>query len=64
MQQRHTEARSELDRAFDALRGACAAGFRNPAGMRTNSNLDPLRSRPDFQILLMDLEFPVDPFAR
>jgi tetratricopeptide (TPR) repeat protein len=58
-----TEARSELDRAFDALRGACAAGFRNPAGIRTNSNFEPLRSRPDFQLLMLDLAFPAEPFA-
>jgi tetratricopeptide (TPR) repeat protein len=58
-----TAARSELDRAFDALRGACAAGFRNLAVLRTSSYLDPLRSRPDFQLLMLDLAFPADAFA-
>jgi hypothetical protein len=32
--------------------------------MRSDANLDPLRSRPDFHLLMMDLEFPDDPFAR
>ena len=27
-------------------------------------DLDPLRSRADFQELMMDLNFPDDPFAR
>ena len=34
------------------------------AELQSESALDPLRSRPDFQILLMDLAFPKDPFAR
>ena len=33
-------------------------------GAKTDPDFDPLRSRPDFQALLMDLAFPVDPFAR
>jgi hypothetical protein len=32
--------------------------------MRTDPDLDPLRSRPDFQLLLMDLAMPAEPFAR
>jgi hypothetical protein len=32
--------------------------------MRRDTDLDPLRLRPDFQLLLMDLAMPDDPFAR
>ena len=32
--------------------------------MRRDTDLDPLRSRPDFQVLMMDLEFPEEPFAK
>jgi serine/threonine-protein kinase len=51
------------DRAMQWLRRAIAAGYGNIANMRTDSDLDPLRSRSDFQLLLMDLPFPADPFA-
>ena len=32
--------------------------------MRKDPDLDPVRSRPDFQMLFMDLAFPKEPFAR
>jgi hypothetical protein len=31
--------------------------------LRFDLSFDPLRSRPDFQALMMDLAFPADPFA-
>ncbi len=31
--------------------------------MRRDADLDPLRSRPDFQMLMMDPAFPDEPFA-
>ena len=31
--------------------------------MKRDTDLDPLRARPDFQGLLRDLAFPADPFA-
>ena len=43
---------------------AVAAGYRNLAWMRTDTDLDPLRSREDFRLLLMDLAFPAEPFIR
>jgi serine/threonine-protein kinase len=46
------------------LHGAVAAGYGNVAVMQKDPDLDPLRSRDDFQVLMMDLEFPDDPFAR
>jgi serine/threonine-protein kinase len=52
------------DRAMVALRRAIDAGFRMVARLRTEEDLAPLRSRSDFQVLLFDLDFPSDPFAR
>ena len=43
---------------------AVAMGYRNRHAYRTEDALDPLRDRPDFQALLLDLAFPADPFAR
>jgi hypothetical protein len=58
------EGRIEADRAMRWLRDAVASGFRDQAHMRTDTDLDPLRRRPDFQRLMLDLAFPADPFAR
>jgi hypothetical protein len=52
------------DRAMAVLRRAVAAGWKNAAHMRHDSDLDPLRARGDFQVLLLDLEFPADPFVQ
>jgi tetratricopeptide (TPR) repeat protein len=49
--------------AIDALRRATDAGFHDFAHMRRDTDLDPLRARQDFQLLMMDLTFPADPFA-
>jgi hypothetical protein len=46
------------------LRKASLLGSRNLANYRCETALDPLRSRPDFQLLMMDVEFPDDPLAR
>ena len=59
-----SEMTSLGEQAVDALRRAVAAGLRDLAFMRRDPDLDPLRSRPDFQVLIMDLAFPDDPFAR
>ena len=32
--------------------------------LKTDPDFDSLRSRPDFQALLMDLAFPADPFSK
>jgi serine/threonine-protein kinase len=58
------DARSLGEQAVDALRRAVAAGLQDFAFMRRDPDLDPLRSRPDFQALMMDLEFPEEPFAK
>jgi serine/threonine-protein kinase len=57
------EGPPELGRAMDVLRRAVAAGYRSFDWMRRDPDLVPLRSRPDFQLLMMDLAFPDDPFA-
>ena len=62
------EAASAQDRyarwAIDALRQAIAAGFRDFAHMRVDTDLDPLRNRQEFRLLLMDLAFPANPLAK
>jgi tetratricopeptide (TPR) repeat protein len=58
------QGRAEAERAMQWLHRAVAAGYRNVALMRMDHDLDALRSRPDFQALIMDLEFPDDPFAQ
>jgi hypothetical protein len=45
------------------LHEAVAAGWRNPAALRDDPVLASIRSRPDFQLLIMDVEFPAKPFA-
>jgi tetratricopeptide (TPR) repeat protein len=58
------EGQAELERAMDTLRRANSAGYRPVDWMRRDTALAPLRSRPDFQLLMMDLSFPAEPFAR
>jgi eukaryotic-like serine/threonine-protein kinase len=50
--------------AVTTLRRTIGSGYRDVSHMRTDTDLDPLRSRPDFQLLMRDLAFPADPFAR
>jgi hypothetical protein len=45
------------------LRRAAAMGYRSTVFYRTEDALDALRSRDDFPLLMMDLEFPSEPFA-
>jgi serine/threonine-protein kinase len=58
------DAAAEADRAMAALRRAVAAGYRDLAYLRTDTDLDPLRGRDDFRLLMLDLAMPADPFAR
>ena len=52
------------DRAMSTLRRAIAKGFRTRDHMAKDTDLDALRSRRDFQLLMLDLAFPSSPFAR
>jgi hypothetical protein len=52
-----------VEQAVDVLRRAVAAGLQDIACMRRDPDLHPLRSRPDFQSLIIDLEFPKEPFV-
>jgi serine/threonine-protein kinase len=58
------EVASLAQQAVLTLRRAVAAGFHDLAFMRKDTDLDPLRPRPDFQMLLLDLAFPEMPVAR
>ena len=58
------EAATEADRAMDLLHRAVAEGFRGVDKIRGEESLEPLHARPDFRLLMMDLTFPADPFAR
>jgi eukaryotic-like serine/threonine-protein kinase len=55
---------AEADRAMEQLRRAVGMGHRNLGSFRTEAALGPLRDRPDFRLLMMDLAIPADPFAR
>jgi tetratricopeptide (TPR) repeat protein len=57
------EVKAEPDRAMDRLRRMASSGFLRLEVLRTSPDLAPLRGRPDFQLLVMDLAMPADPFA-
>src|SRR5262249_25631517 len=54
-------------RAMSDLAAARRTGYFRDASkvalIRSDHDLDPLRPRPDFQRLVMDLAFPADPFV-
>jgi serine/threonine-protein kinase len=54
----------EAAKAMASLRKAVAMGSRHLEWFRSEPGLDPLRDRADFRLLLLDLAFPADPFAR
>jgi serine/threonine-protein kinase len=57
------EGSAECEQAMADLRRAVTDGYRTVDFLHTNADLDPLRSRLDFQVLMMDLAFPADPFS-
>jgi eukaryotic-like serine/threonine-protein kinase len=57
------EGQAAADRAMEWLRRAVAMGYRNTNEIRIESALDPLRSRDDFRLIMMDLNFPDELFA-
>jgi eukaryotic-like serine/threonine-protein kinase len=58
------EGTAHADEAMAILHRAVAGGFRDIGLLRVESGLDPLRSRDDFRLLMMDLAMPAEPFAR
>ena len=57
------ERSSEEETAMVILRRIIEGGYHD-SQLIIESSLDPLRSRPDFRLLMMDVAFPADPFAR
>jgi tetratricopeptide (TPR) repeat protein len=53
---------ADAERATALLRPLVAEGYRN-LSMRTDPALDPLRNRPDFQLIMMDFAMPAYPFV-
>ena len=53
---------SEAEKAMATLRRILDEGYHAPE-IANESCLEPLRSRPDFQLLMMDVLFPASPFA-
>jgi hypothetical protein len=51
-----TQATADADQALAALRQAVAAGYKDVKHLAEDKNLDPLRSRKDFQELLAGLQ--------
>jgi eukaryotic-like serine/threonine-protein kinase len=59
-----SDGMTEASKAMTLLRKAMAAGNRDTDAMTGESALDPLRNRPDFKLLMLDMAFPADPFAK
>jgi serine/threonine-protein kinase len=57
-------ARTYAGRSLERLRSAQRTGPVKIAPRSADPDFAALRSHPDFQVLLMDLAMPVDPFAR
>jgi hypothetical protein len=55
---------ADADRAMSLLRRAVGMGYRDAETYRTDPALEGIRDREDFRLLLMDVDFPKDPFAR
>ncbi len=57
------EGENHATMAMQWLHRMVARGGRNSNLLRIESALDPLRSREDFQLLMLDVAFPAEPFA-
>jgi serine/threonine-protein kinase len=56
--------RRDAERAIATIRQVIGRGWAYADVLKTDPDFDSLRSRPDFQALMMDLAMPADPFAR
>ena len=54
---------AHLDAAISLLRRAAVSGYRDTTGLDADAAFDPVRSRPDFQLLLLDIVFPAEALA-
>ena len=52
-----------LDLAMETLREALASGATKPSEVVADEDFTPLRQRKEFQVLVFDPAFPIDPFA-
>jgi len=57
-------APSRTARVLSASSLRSPMSYRSPDIFRTEDALDPLRDRPDFRLLLMDLAMPAEALAR
>ena len=57
------DGEAEAAKAIDCLRRAFAAGWKRLDYMRADTDLDPIRSRRDYQVLILDYGFPTNPFG-
>ena len=57
------EAHSPRGHAVGLIRWSVARGFPDYHKLKTDEQLDPLRRRADFRLLMMDQAFPAEPFA-
>jgi hypothetical protein len=60
----NAEGMAEADKAMAILRRAIADGYRDRELMRVEPGLDPLRPLFDFQVLMMNVAMPDNPFVR
>ncbi|HKI20986.1 MAG TPA: tetratricopeptide repeat protein, partial [Isosphaeraceae bacterium] len=59
-----TEAETEAKRAVNCLRKPLQAGYHTVGELRADPDFRALLRRSDFENMLLDLQFPQDPFAR
>jgi hypothetical protein len=58
------DGQAAANEALASLRRAAAAGWRNAPWMGADPDLKPIRARPDFQMLKLDMAFRPDALAR
>jgi hypothetical protein len=54
---------THFETATAMLQRALAAGYRDRPWVATDPAIDPLRTRPDFRLLMMDMAMPTEVFA-
>ncbi len=59
-----TEAETEAKRAVECLRKPLTAGYHTATELRADPDFRALLERRDFENMLLDIQFPQDPFAR